>query len=103
MKIAIVTGAGSGIGRATAVSLTEAGFHVVLVGRRVDALEETAVLAKSTHCLVVPSDIAKPESVQALFAKTWETYGRLDLLFNNAGIGAPGVPLEEISFDQWQA
>ena len=103
MKIAIVTGAGSGIGRATAVSLTQAGYRVVLSGRREEALAETAVLANSNHCLVVPSDVTQPDSVKALFAQTWERYGRLDLLFNNAGIGAPGVPLEEITFEQWQA
>lgn len=102
-KIAIITGAGSGIGRATAVTLTKAGYHVVLAGRRVESLEETAVQAKPNHSHIVQTDVTEPESVQNLFGETQRVYGRLDLLFNNAGIGAPAVPLEEITFAQWQA
>jgi NAD(P)-dependent dehydrogenase (short-subunit alcohol dehydrogenase family) len=101
-KIAIVTGAGSGIGQATAVALVKAGYHVVLAGRRREKLAETAVLANK-NTLIVETDITKPEDIHALFAQTQATYGRLDLLFNNAGIGAPAVPLEEIPFDRWQA
>src|SRR5262244_401585 len=100
-KIAIVTGAGSGIGRASAVALSREGWSVVLAGRRKDALEETASQCKA-RTLVVPTDVGDPASVRALFAKTKETFGRLDLLFNNAGTGAPAVPLEELTAQQWR-
>jgi NAD(P)-dependent dehydrogenase (short-subunit alcohol dehydrogenase family) len=102
-KIAIVTGAGSGVGRASALALMGAGFTVVLAGRRADMLAETAKLGGSGKSLPVPTDLTDPGSIAALFAKTMEVYGRLDLLFNNAGMGAPAVPLEDISFAQWKA
>lgn len=102
-KIALVTGAGSGIGRAVTLRLLENGFNVVLAGRRIEALEETASLAKnSSNVLSVPTDVSKPESVEALFAKVEETYGRLDLLFNNAGVNTPGSLLEDLSLEDWQ-
>src|SRR5213594_3007666 len=100
-RIAIVTGAGSGIGRASAVALSREGWSVVLAGRRKDALEETASQCKG-RTLVVPTDVGNPASVSALFAKTKETFGRLDLLFNNAGTGAPAVPLEDLTVEQWK-
>jgi NAD(P)-dependent dehydrogenase (short-subunit alcohol dehydrogenase family) len=104
-KIALVTGAGSGIGRAAAIALLEDGYSVVLAGRRRDALERTAKDsgAPSGRALVVPTDITNPESVRALFAKARATFGRLDVLFNNAGIGAPAVLLEDVTYDQWKA
>ena len=104
-KVAIVTGAGSGIGRAVAVALMKEGYAVALAGRRKDALEATSELGKATNgrSLVVPSDVTKPEAVKALFAATKEAFGRLDLLFNNAGSGAPPVPMEDLTFEQWQA
>ena len=102
-KIAIVTGAGSGIGRAASLSLMQAGFTVVLTGRRKEMLEETAQLgAKLGKSLVVPSDMTDPASIAALFARVTKEYGRLDLLFNNAGIGAPAMPLEDLPLEKWQ-
>lgn len=101
LKTAVVTGAGSGIGRAAAHALAGAGYSVVLAGRRVSELERTAATATSGKTLVIPSDVSRPESVRELFAKTLETFGRLDVLFNNAGIGAPAVPMEDLTFDQW--
>ena len=105
MKVAMVTGAGSGIGRATALALLQAGYQVVLAGRRLEALEETVRLAGALgpNALPVPTDAGKPESVKALFDAAQRTYGRLDVLFNNAGTGAPPVPLEELTFEQWQS
>ena len=103
-KVAIVTGAGSGIGKASALALLREGWAVVLAGRRKDALE--AVARESTpgaRTLVVPTDVADPAAIRALFARTKETFGRLDLLFNNAGIGAPAVPLEDLPYEQWKA
>ena len=103
LKVAIVTGAGSGIGRACALGLMKAGFSVVLAGRRKDALEETAQMGKGFgKSLVVPSDMTDPASIAALFATTMKEFGRLDLLFNNAGVGTPPVPLEDLTLDQWQ-
>ena len=106
-KIAVVTGAGSGIGRASALALQAAGYSVVLAGRRAAELEKTASSAglppSSGKMLVAPTDISQPDSVRALFAKTKETFGRLDVLFNNAGRGAPGIPMEELSYEQWSA
>jgi NAD(P)-dependent dehydrogenase (short-subunit alcohol dehydrogenase family) len=101
-KIALVTGAGTGVGKAVALALAEDGYSVVLAGRRRDMLEETAK-ATDAKTLIVPTDVADPGAIKALFAKTKETFGRLDVLFNNAGIGAPPVPLEDLSYEQWKA
>ena len=102
-KIALVTGAGTGIGRAVSLALHSAGYSVVLAGRRAAELERTAALAapSDARMLPVPTDVSKPEEVRALFAKTREAFGRLDLLFNNAGIGAPGIPMEDLTYEQW--
>ena len=100
-KIALVTGAGSGIGRAVSIALHENGWSVVLAGRRSRELEKTA--AQAARSLVVPTDVGKPDSVQALFKRIQESFGRLDLLFNNAGTGAPAVPMEDLTFEQWTA
>ena len=104
-KIAIVTGAGTGVGRAAALALMQAGYTVVLAGRRKEKLEEVAKegAAAGGKSLVVPTDVADPASIKALFAKTKETFGRLDVLFNNAGIGAPAVPIEDLPYDKWKA
>ncbi len=103
-KIAIVTGAGSGIGKAVSLTLLKNGYSVVLAGRRKDALEQTAKDAGDAgrHSLAVPTDVSKPESVKALFAETKKKFGRLDVLFNNAGVSAPGIPLEDLTFEQWK-
>ncbi|MCC7044236.1 MAG: SDR family oxidoreductase [Acidobacteria bacterium] len=102
-KVAIVTGAGSGIGRAVAIGLAAEGFRVVLAGRRQDALEETARrTAAPGATLVAPTDVTSPESVRSLFERTVAAFGRVDVLFNNAGVSAPGVPLEELTVDQWR-
>lgn len=106
-KVAIVTGAGSGIGKHSALALLQEGYAVVLAGRRKEALEAAAAEGKSkspgSKTLVVPTDISEPESIRALFAQTMQAFARLDLLFNNAGIGAPPVPLEELPFEKWKA
>ena len=104
-KVAIITGAGSGIGKRTALALLQEGYSVTLAGRRVEPLETTAVEAEQTgsKTLVVPTDVTDPISVQNLFSKTKETFGRLDVLFNNAGIGAPGIPLEDLTYEQWKS
>ena len=101
-KVALITGAGTGIGKAAALALSQEGYAVVLTGRRKDKLDEVAAQAKS-RTLVVPGDVGDVTFVRGLFAKTKETFGRLDLLFNNAGIGAPGVPLEDLPYEQWKA
>ena len=103
-KVAIVTGAGSGIGKAAALALLQHGYRVALAGRRREPLEQTAAAAGDARnrALVVPTDVANAESVSALFARAKEAFGRLDVLFNNAGIGAPAVPLEDLTFDQWK-
>jgi NAD(P)-dependent dehydrogenase (short-subunit alcohol dehydrogenase family) len=103
-KIALVTGAGSGIGRAAALALLREGYSVVLAGRRPEALARTAAEAGAAadRALAVPADVSDPASVQALFERTTTTFGRLDLLFNNAGTGAPAVPLEDLSLEQWR-
>jgi len=104
-RIAIVTGAGSGIGRAVSLALNADGYSVVLVGRRATELEKTAAQGKQAgaRMLVIPTDVSKPEEVKSMFSRTVETFGRLDLLFNNAGTGAPAVPMEDLSFEQWTA
>src|SRR5262249_44233407 len=103
-KVGIVTGAGSGIGKAVALTLLKEGYCVALAGRRKEPLEQAvAEAAAGSRALAVPTDVRDVRSVQALFAKTKEAFGCLDLLFNNAGIGAPGVLLEELSLEQWQA
>jgi len=105
MKVALVTGAGSGIGRASALALLKAGYRVVLAGRREDALRETQVRAGElgANALPVPTDATKAASVEALFQATERAFGRLDVLFNNAGMGAPAIPLEELTVAQWQS
>ena len=104
-KVAIVTGAGSGVGRATSLALLNAGWSVALAGRRQDALEQTIAEAGNAGelGLAVPTDVGNPDSVRALFAKTKETFGRLDLLFNNAGVSSMSALLEDLPFEQWQA
>ncbi|MDE5446655.1 SDR family NAD(P)-dependent oxidoreductase [Bradyrhizobium sp. CSA207] len=102
-KIAVVTGAGTGVGRAAALALMNTGFTVVLAGRRLDKLEETAKLGPEGKSLCVPADMTDPGSIAALFAKVAQTYGRLDVLFNNAGMGAPPVNFEDLSLEHWQA
>jgi NAD(P)-dependent dehydrogenase (short-subunit alcohol dehydrogenase family) len=103
-KVAIVTGAGSGIGKTVALVLLKDGYRVALAGRRRDPLEKTVKDAgpEGTLALVVPTDVSNPESVRALFARTKEVFGRLDLLFNNAGVFPPAVALENLSFEQWK-
>ena len=105
MKVAMVTGAGSGIGRACALALLEAGYHVVLAGRRADALNETATLtgALGANTLAVPTDATDPAAVKVLFDATHARFGRLDVLFNNAGTSAPTIPMDELTFEQWKA
>src|SRR5215469_9974904 len=104
-KIAIVTGAGTGIGKHAALALMREGYAVVFSGRRLEILEVAAAEGRATgsSAMVVQTDVRDPASVKNLFAKTREAYGRLDLLFNNAGIGAPAVPLEELSVERWRA
>jgi NAD(P)-dependent dehydrogenase (short-subunit alcohol dehydrogenase family) len=104
-KIAVITGAGSGIGKASALALMRSGWSVVLAGRRKELLEEVAREGQSTgqKSLVVPTDVADAASIRNLFARTKETFGRLDMLFNNAGIGAPAVPMEDLPFEKWKA
>ncbi|MBM79240.1 MAG: 3-oxoacyl-ACP reductase [Planctomycetaceae bacterium] len=104
-KVALITGAGSGIGRACAVTLLKQGYSVVLSGRRAEKLEQTIAAAGevSGQTLAVPSDVGNPDSVNEVFEKTQQTFGRLDVLFNNAGMGAPPLPLEELSYEQWKA
>ncbi|MFE7230110.1 SDR family oxidoreductase [Streptomyces sp. NPDC002405] len=102
-KIAVVTGAGSGIGRAVAVELLRAGWSVTLAGRRPETLEETAALAPGAASLAVRTDVARPDDVAALFAAAVERFGRVDLLFNNAGTFGPGgVPVEDLSYEAWR-
>src|SRR5947208_9663170 len=98
-KIALVTGAGSGIGRAVSLALQADGYSVVLAGRRMAELERTS----GGRMLAVPTDVSKPDQVRALFASVKDAFGRLDVLFNNAGISAPGVPMEDLSYEQWNA
>ncbi len=102
-KVVIITGAGSGIGRAVALAMQSAGYTVVLAGRRLAELERTAAMANldGAKMYPVPTDVSQPNSVKALFAKTRNMFGRLDVLFNNAGMGAPGIPMEDLSYEQW--
>jgi NAD(P)-dependent dehydrogenase (short-subunit alcohol dehydrogenase family) len=102
-KVAVVTGAGTGIGRAAALALARAGFAVALAGRRKEALEATAAAAAGAQTLVVPCDVADATAVERLFETTVQHFGRVDLLFNNAGTGAPAVPIDELSVEQWRA
>jgi len=103
-SIAVVTGAGTGIGRATALALLRAGYGVVFAGRRAEPLQKAVADAGAlaANALAVPTDVGDPASVKALFDATHARFGRLDLLFNNAGTGAPPVPLDELSFEQWK-
>ena len=103
-KTALVTGAGSGIGRACALALLDAGWRVALAGRRAEALEESRRLAgeAAPRALAVPTDVTDEGQVKALFARVREAFGRLDLLFNNAGMGGPAVSFDQISFEQWR-
>jgi NAD(P)-dependent dehydrogenase (short-subunit alcohol dehydrogenase family) len=103
--IAVVTGGGSGIGRAAALALQTAGFTVVIAGRRSAELDQTIALSHpyGGTMLAVPTDVGIPEQVKALFKRVEASFGRLDLLFNNAGIGAPGIPMEDLTFEQWSA
>jgi NAD(P)-dependent dehydrogenase (short-subunit alcohol dehydrogenase family) len=103
-KIALVTGAGTGIGRAVALALMRDGYAVTLAGRRLDKLDETAAAGKviGGRSLAVATDVSDPASVKAVFAKTKEAFGRLDVLFNNAGIGAPAMPLEDLPYETWK-
>jgi len=104
-KVAIVTGAGSGIGKAAALALLREGYRVALAGRRKEMLERAVADAGEAgkRALAVPTDVADPQAVRALFARTKEAFGRLDLLFNNAGTNAPGILLEDLSYEQWKS
>jgi NAD(P)-dependent dehydrogenase (short-subunit alcohol dehydrogenase family) len=103
-KVAVVTGAGTGIGKAVALALMKEGYAVALAGRRMDKLEEVAAEGKAIGAasIAVQTDVGEPEQVKALFARTKQAFGRLDVLFNNAGIGAPAVPLEDLPFEAWK-
>jgi NAD(P)-dependent dehydrogenase (short-subunit alcohol dehydrogenase family) len=101
-KVAIVTGAGSGIGKQVAIALEREGYAVALAGRRKEPLEATAAEVKESAALIVPTDVSDPASVKALFDRTREKFGRLDLLFNNAGVGARPLPLEDLPYEQWK-
>ena len=103
-RVAIVTGGGTGIGKHSALALARDGFSVAIAGRRVEPLEETKAEAgeASSRVLVVPTDVGNRDAIKALFAKTHDAFGRLDLLFNNAGMGSPRVPMEDIEYEDWQ-
>jgi len=104
-KVGLVTGGGSGIGRAAAIALAREGYDVVVVGRRLDRLEESVALAarENLRLIAMPADVINPASVQSLFAAAKARFGRLDVLFNNAGTSAPAIPLEDLSVEQWSA
>jgi NAD(P)-dependent dehydrogenase (short-subunit alcohol dehydrogenase family) len=101
-KVALITGAGTGIGKAVALALAKEGYAVVLAGRRADKLEETAKEAGNAKTLSVPTDVSDVESIRALFARVKKEFGRVDILFNNAGIGAPAVPMEDLPIETWK-
>ena len=104
-KVALVTGAGTGIGKAVALAFLQEGYRVTLTGRRKELLEQAVIEAGTVagQALIVPTDVRDPASVRALFTQTKEAFGRLDVLFNNAGVSAPGIGLEDLSYEQWQA
>jgi len=103
-KVAVVTGAGTGIGKAAALALLKEGYRVVLVGRRAELLEKTAAESGAgPRALAVPADVSNPESVRMLFQKAKEAFGRVDLLFNNAGVNAPGILFEDLTYEQWKS
>ena len=104
-KVAVVTGAGTGIGKAVTLALLADGYRVTLAGRRKEKLEQAVAEAGAAgaRALIVPTDVGDPAAVRALFARAQQAFGRLDLLFNNAGIGAPAVPLEDLTWEQWKA
>ncbi len=104
-KVALVTGGGSGIGRAAAIALAREGYDVVVVGRRLERLQESVALAarENLRLIAMPADVINPASVQSLFAAVKARFGRLDVLFNNAGTSAPAIPIEDLSVEQWSA
>jgi NAD(P)-dependent dehydrogenase (short-subunit alcohol dehydrogenase family) len=104
-KVAVVTGAGTGIGRAVSLALAGAGYSVALAGRRMETLEETASMAAAARGITaaIRTDVGNPAEVRALFDEVRRRFGRLDVLFNNAGMGAPGIPMEDITYEQWSA
>jgi NAD(P)-dependent dehydrogenase (short-subunit alcohol dehydrogenase family) len=103
-KVALITGAGTGVGRAAVLALAGAGYAITLVGRRKSNLDDVAAEAKAlgARTLVAVADVSKPEDVSAAFAATVKTFGRVDVVFNNAGVGAPAIPLEDLSYEQWK-
>ncbi len=103
-RVAIITGAGTGIGKSVALAFLKAGYHVTLCGRRTAPLQQTKEEADmyADRALIVPTDVTDPAAVRHLFAETVQTFGRLDLLFNNAGVNVPGIPLEELTYEQWK-
>ena len=103
-KVALVTGAGTGIGKAAALAMLKDGYRVALVGRRKELLDKSAAdSGAKDRAMVLPADLTKPENVKAVFAKVKDAWGRLDVLFNNAGMGAPAIPMEDLSFEQWKS
>jgi len=103
-RVAVVTGAGTGIGKSAALALLKDGYRVALVGRRKELLDKTATdSGAAANTLVLPADICEPESVKSVFARVKQAWGRLDVLFNNAGMGAPAIPMEDLSFEQWKS